>query len=60
MLGTAFGPEGQTLAQQRIVPMLEQQKTDQDADVRYYATRGLQKTNGALQGKLLGHMMSDA
>jgi serine/threonine-protein phosphatase 2A regulatory subunit A len=50
MLGTAFGPKGRELAQQRIVPMLEQQKGDTDADVRYYATRALQKTMVAVQG----------
>ncbi|KAJ7597048.1 armadillo-type protein [Mycena floridula] len=36
-------PNGHDFVQQRIVPALEQQKNDQDADVRYFATRALQK-----------------
>lgn len=51
MVGGSFGTEGRTLAQQRIVPALEQQKTDSDADVRYYSARALQKTVAYLQGE---------
>ncbi|KAJ3999700.1 Ser/Thr protein phosphatase 2A regulatory subunit A [Lentinula boryana] len=45
VLATAFGktPEGKAFVQQRIIPVLEQQKNDQDADVRYFAARALQK-----------------
>jgi len=49
-VGSAFGPRGRELAQQRIVPMLEQQKADSDADVRYHATRALQHISVAIQG----------
>jgi serine/threonine-protein phosphatase 2A regulatory subunit A len=45
VLAISYGqsPEGHELVQTRIVPVLEQQKNDQDADVRYFATRALQK-----------------
>ncbi|KAJ3750378.1 Ser/Thr protein phosphatase 2A regulatory subunit A [Lentinula detonsa] len=45
VLATAFGntPEGKAFVHQRIIPVLEQQKNDQDADVRYFAARALQK-----------------
>jgi serine/threonine-protein phosphatase 2A regulatory subunit A len=36
-------PEGYEFVQQQIVPVLDQQTNDQDADVRYFATRALQK-----------------
>jgi len=41
----AFGgtPEGRAFLQDWILPTLERQKNDPDADVRYHATRGLQK-----------------
>ena len=44
VIATTFGrsPEGFEIVQQRIVPTLEQQKNDQDADVRYFASRALQ------------------
>ncbi|KAG6842200.1 hypothetical protein C0991_000170 [Blastosporella zonata] len=35
--------EGRDFIEQQAIPALEQQKTDQDADVRYFATRALQK-----------------
>jgi serine/threonine-protein phosphatase 2A regulatory subunit A len=52
ILALTYGtsPEGHMLVQQRIVPALEQQKNDQDADVRYFATRALQR---ALTGQNL-------
>jgi serine/threonine-protein phosphatase 2A regulatory subunit A len=37
--------EGHEFVQQQIVPVLDQQKNDQDADVRYFATRALQKAH---------------
>ncbi|EGO30982.1 hypothetical protein SERLADRAFT_455450 [Serpula lacrymans var. lacrymans S7.9] len=45
VLATTFGQssEGHALVQQRIIPALEHQKNDTDADVRYFATRALQK-----------------
>ncbi|OBZ79824.1 Protein phosphatase PP2A regulatory subunit A [Grifola frondosa] len=45
VLATTFGdtPEGKQLTQQKIVPVLEAQRTDQDADVRFFAQRALQK-----------------
>jgi len=44
-LASTFGTssEGKELVRQRIIPVLEQQKNDQDADVRYFAARALQK-----------------
>ncbi|KAG9314371.1 hypothetical protein JVU11DRAFT_5165 [Chiua virens] len=44
-LATSFGdtPEGREFIQQKIFPVLEQQKNDGDADVRYFSTRALQK-----------------
>lgn len=45
VLLSAYGntSEGEAFVQQRILPVLEQQKNDQDADVRYFAARALQK-----------------
>ena len=45
VLAITFGktPEGLGIVQHRIIPTLEQQKNDQDADVRYFAARALQK-----------------
>jgi len=36
-------PEGVQFVKEWVVPALERQKQDTDADVRYYATRSLQK-----------------
>lgn len=36
-------PEGSEFIRQTVIPALEQQRNDQDADVRYYATRALQR-----------------
>jgi serine/threonine-protein phosphatase 2A regulatory subunit A len=38
--------EGGELVQKKILPALEQQKFDQDADVRYFATRALHTALG--------------
>ncbi|KAG6857573.1 hypothetical protein H0H87_000172 [Tephrocybe sp. NHM501043] len=35
--------EGHDFIEQQVIPALDQQKNDQDADVRYFATRALQK-----------------
>ena len=35
--------EGREFVRQSIIPALEQQKTDPDADVRYFAARAFQK-----------------
>ncbi|KAJ6575125.1 armadillo-type protein [Mycena capillaripes] len=45
VLAITYGvtPAGHEFVQTRIVPALEQQKNDQDADVRYFAARALQK-----------------
>jgi serine/threonine-protein phosphatase 2A regulatory subunit A len=40
-------PEGLELVQTQIVPVLETMKNDSDADVRYFATRALQKGVGS-------------
>ncbi|KAF8642237.1 hypothetical protein AX16_009512 [Volvariella volvacea WC 439] len=47
ILALTFGskPEGRDLLRQRIIPALEQQQNDQDADVRYFATRALQRAS---------------
>ena len=44
-MAIAFGnsPEGRAFVRERITPALERQKSDQDADVRYFATRALQR-----------------
>lgn len=51
VVATSFGssPAGHDIVQQRIVPVLEQQKNDQDADVRYFATRALHKSLNAIE-----------
>lgn len=45
VMAIAFGnsPEGRAFVRERIIPALERQKSDQDADVRYFATRALQR-----------------
>ncbi|EAU93116.2 Ser/Thr protein phosphatase 2A regulatory subunit A [Coprinopsis cinerea okayama7 len=45
VIATSHGntPEGRKFVAEWIVPALERQKGDTDADVRYFATRGLQK-----------------
>jgi serine/threonine-protein phosphatase 2A regulatory subunit A len=50
VLAITFGPvpAGRELVQQKIIPVLEQQKNDQDADVRYFATRAMQKASSVL------------
>ena len=55
VVATTFGRsiEGHEIIQQRIVPVLEQQKIDQDADVRYFAARALHQalTVAEISGK---------
>jgi serine/threonine-protein phosphatase 2A regulatory subunit A len=50
VLAITYGvaPAGNEFVQARIIPALEQQKNDQDADVRYFAARALQKALAAL------------
>ncbi|KAH7911197.1 armadillo-type protein [Hygrophoropsis aurantiaca] len=45
VLAVSFGAtvEGREFINQRVIPVLEQQKNDSDADVRYFSTRALQK-----------------
>lgn len=45
ILAATFGTtaEGRDFVRQKIIPALELQKNDQDADVRYFASRALQK-----------------
>jgi serine/threonine-protein phosphatase 2A regulatory subunit A len=52
IVATTYGktPEGKELAQQKVVPVLEELKTDQDADVRYFATLACQRTLATIQG----------
>ncbi|KAK2461907.1 hypothetical protein APHAL10511_006370 [Amanita phalloides] len=47
VLATTFGgtPEGRQFVQDWIAPTLERQKNDPDADVRYFASRALQKAS---------------
>ena len=52
VLATTFGnqePEGKQLVRQKIVPMLEAQQKDPDADVRFFASKALQQVR-ALEG----------
>lgn len=39
-------PEGQEIAQRRIVPEVLKLQEDADADVRYYASKALERTQG--------------
>ena len=45
VMAGSFGssPEGRVFVQDWIAPTLERQKNDQDADVRYFANRALQR-----------------
>lgn len=45
VLATTFGsnPEGKPLLRQKVVPMLEAQQKDSDADVRFFASKALQQ-----------------
>ncbi|KAI0348013.1 ARM repeat-containing protein [Trametopsis cervina] len=45
VLAATFGntAEGKQLVRQKVVPILEAQKNDQDADVRYFAAKALQQ-----------------
>lgn len=45
IVAISFGgtPEGREFIRQRITPVLELQRNDPDADVRYFAAKGLQK-----------------
>ena len=47
-VATSLGstPEGAQLASQKIAPVLEALKGDPDADVRFFASRALQKAQG--------------
>ena len=51
VLATSFGdtPEGKEFVKQKIIPVLEQQKNDGDADVRYFSARALQKALSVLE-----------
>ena len=50
VLATTYGTtaQGKQLIQTRILPKLEIQKNDADADVRYFATRAIQNTQNTL------------
>jgi serine/threonine-protein phosphatase 2A regulatory subunit A len=52
VVATTYGktPEGKELAQQKIVPVLEELMADQDADVRYFASLASQRTLATIQG----------
>lgn len=51
VLATSFSdaPEGKEFVKQKIMPVLEQQKNDADADVRYFSMRALQKAMSVLE-----------
>ncbi|KAG1757558.1 ARM repeat-containing protein [Suillus lakei] len=53
ILATTYGntTEGREFVRQSIIPVLEQQKTDSDADVRYFAARALQKASADMLGE---------
>lgn len=50
VLATTFSstPEGREFIKQKIVPTLEQQQNDGDADVRYFAVRASQRALSVL------------
>lgn len=54
VLASTFGDgqEGKQLIRQRIAPVLENQKNDPDADVRYFASKALQKAQAVIGGML--------
>ncbi|KAH0838309.1 armadillo-type protein [Lanmaoa asiatica] len=51
VLAISFGdtPEGKDFVGLKIIPVLEQQKNDGDADVRYFSARALQKALSVLE-----------
>lgn len=51
VLATTFGnnPDGKELVRSKVVPMLEAQQKDPDADVRFFASKALQQVR-ALEG----------
>ena len=56
VLATTFGStaEGRQLVRQKIAPVLDSQKNDQDADVRFFASKALQKAHSVeVGGKLI-------
>ena len=42
-------PDGQELIQRRIIPALKKLQEDSDADVRYFATKAMERTVGGGQ-----------
>ncbi|WWD17683.1 hypothetical protein CI109_102124 [Kwoniella shandongensis] len=42
----AGSPEGQEIIQRRIIPAVKKLQDDQDADVRYFATKAYERTTG--------------
>ena len=52
ILATTFGntPEGKELVRSKIVPMLEAQQKDPDADVRFFASKALQQVHAVERG----------
>ena len=53
VLATTYGtsPDGKALIEQKVVPVLEDLKVDQDADVRYFAAHALQRAQSAIQAQ---------
>lgn len=51
VLASSFwdAPGGKEFVKQKVIPILEQQKNDGDADVRYFSTRALQKALSVLE-----------
>lgn len=49
VIATTYGstPEGKELAREKIIPALKVLLHDQDADVRYFANRALERTLAA-------------
>ena len=41
-------PEGQELSKEKIIPALKHLQEDGDADVRYFATRALERTSAVV------------
>ena len=50
ILAATYGttPDGQAMAKERIVPAVEGLLNDPDADVRYFASRALEKTSATV------------
>ena len=50
-------PDGKIMIRQKIIPVLEAQKNDPDADVRYFAAKSLQGVRAVDTGEYWNHVL---